>query len=107
MHLANVARYQTCLWGISSISDYAFRECSGLKNVIIPKAVKRIENNTFLLCNNLSKVFYCGTEKEWKKVEGSSNKSLLLNASVYYYSEKRNTTGNYWRYVGGIPTAWK
>ena len=27
--------------------------------------------------------------------------------TIYYYSETQPTTsGNYWRYVNGVPTAW-
>ena len=46
-----------------------FSRCTSLQNVTIPVSVKTIDLAAFYGCDELTDVFYAGTEKQWKKVE--------------------------------------
>lgn len=61
------------------IGTGAFYGCSNLKWVYLPKEVEFgdiNEKHIFVLCNNLSDIYYAGTEEKWKKswwVEGEDS----------------------------------
>ena len=94
---------------VTDIGNRAFYGCDNLAKVTLGSSVKTIGEDAFDYCDDLKSVYYGGTPSEWKSLSSkiSSNNEDLLNATRYYYSEKRpTTTGNYWRYVNGVPTAW-
>ena len=91
---------------VIGIGENAF-EGSGIESIAIPKCVKTVEKEAFNNCNALSKVYYQGTAAEWALVEIASNNEPLRSATCYYYSETEPAaSGNFWHYVGGVPTVW-
>ena len=76
---------------------------------MIPDSVTAIDSSAFYACDGLEAVYYGGTEADWANIYISSvDNSSLTNATRYYYSETEPTSsGNYWHYVDGIPTAWE
>ena len=93
-----------------NINGYGQTSCTALESVTIPKSIKGIHNQTFDGCNPKMKIFYEGNEKDWNKQE-----HYFTPNNMYYYSETEPElnsdgtayNGNYWRYVGGVPTVWK
>ena len=89
---------------VTEIKAYAFYNCDSITSVTIPDSVTSIGYEAFYNCDSLSTVYYNGTKEEWSGISGNSN---LTGATRYYYSETEPTTsGNYWRYVEGVPTPW-
>ena len=77
--------------GISVINDGAFRASANLTSVFIPNSVKEIKYAAFRDCDNLTDVYYSGSQAQWEAVEidntvdgkGDSNGGLLY-ARVHY-----------------------
>lgn len=61
-----------------------------------------------MFCNNLEKVYYEGTNGDWKDILIGDSNGLLLSAIHYYYSESQPTEdGNYWHYdIDGKVVEW-
>ena len=70
--------------GVTSIGGSAFSGCSGLTSVGIPASVTSIESYAFDDCCNLKKVYYGGSEAEWKNIDISHGNSYLTNAEFIY-----------------------
>ncbi len=61
----------------------------------------------FTYCNQLSKVYYGGTEVQWNLIAGSGENNGLKNEVLYWYSGTQPAeAGNCWHYVDGEPAAW-
>ena len=106
--------YITIPKGVTSIGDYAFACCGGLTSIEIPDSVTSIGNGAFFYCTGLEsvtigsgvtsigeraffecrwleRVYFCGTEAEWKNIEIGSENDALTSATRYYFSEKEPT----------------
>ena len=103
--------------GVTSISDYAFYNCSSLTSVVIGDSVTSIGYEAFYNCSSLTSVvigdsvtsiggyafygcssltIYCEAES---KPSGWVNYWNRDEGTVYWYSENQpTTTGNYWHY---------
>ena len=100
---------------VEDIKYQTFRDCSSLTNVTIGVSVTSIGEGAFKRCNNLTSVYYKGNAEDWAEVSISWDNDYLTSATRYYYSETEPELnsdgtaydGNYWRYVGGVPTVWK
>ena len=87
---------------LESIGSFAFSNCTSLTSITIPDSVTSIGYGAFYSCDSLT--IYCEAES---KPSGWDNSWNYPYRPVYWYSETEpTTTGNYWRYVDGVPTVW-
>ena len=56
---------------------------NALEDVTIPKSIKNIHSYAFS-CQNLTTVYYSGTEESWNKIEIDSSNDILINAERIY-----------------------
>ncbi|MBR4629638.1 MAG: leucine-rich repeat domain-containing protein [Treponema sp.] len=68
--------------GISTLQPWCFGFCENLKNVEIPYSVKKIASHSFSGCKNLSKIYFEGTEQEFKKIYPTYRDELSLNCII-------------------------
>lgn len=54
--------------GYYVIGTYAFFECSNLEEVVLPAGLREIRQWAFYDCKSLKKVYFRGTEEQWKKL---------------------------------------
>jgi len=92
---------------LTTIGSYAFRYCRKLKSIVIPNSVTTINydafyycyalttvtvgssvesigSDAFYECNNISKVYYIGTEEGWNGISIGSRNTSLTNAERFY-----------------------
>ena len=58
-----------------------------LKSIIIPASVKTISNSGYLnifFCDNLTDIYYAGSEEQWNKIEGIKDCEFPENAVIHY-----------------------
>ena len=92
---------------LTAISPNTFENCKRLESIVISKSVTTFGMSAFKQCEALKSFFYCGNAEQWSAIEKNDATDILSSATVYYYSETTPTTsGNYWRYVNGVPTVW-
>ena len=92
---------------VTSIAPWTFYECTNLISITISGNVTSIEMGALSGCTALNAVYYVGKVDNWKKITIGSYNTKLITTPCYYYSEIQPTSsGNYWRYVDGVPTAW-
>jgi hypothetical protein len=92
---------------VTSIGDYAFRECTGLRSIVIPSSITDIGNFAFFDCTNLKTVYYDSTAEKWSAITIDPNNTNLTDATRYYYSETQPAIEDYyWHYVNGVPRPW-
>ena len=92
---------------VTSIGFGAFWGFDSLTSIVIGDSVTFIDDYAFYGCSGLNKVYYKGNSTEWGNITIGSDNSKLTSATRYYYSESQPTSsGNYWHYVDGVPTAW-
>ena len=68
--------------GVESIGICAFSTCTELKSVVIPSSVRFIGEGAFESDDNLRKVYYTGTKKEWQEIYIEAQNDALLNAKI-------------------------
>jgi len=93
--------------GVTSLGDCAFYN-SGLSEIVIPVSLKTIGHLAFHYCTDLGTVFYGGVNNsQWNAIAMGGDNRLLNGATRYYYSVTQPpASGNFWRFVGGIPVVW-
>ena len=92
---------------LEDIGSFAFNS-TGITSIVIPASVNTIDRVAFQNCTYLERVFYGGNEAAWNSITISNDGNApLTNATRYYYSATTPTTaGNFWQWVGGVPTIW-
>lgn len=50
--------------GVTIINDFAFHRCTSLTSINIPKDVARIQSHAFAYCENLTDVYYPSTQEQ-------------------------------------------
>ena len=63
--------------GIHGIPDAAFKGCTNLKRLTIPKNVKAIGRDVFDGCDSLEDVYFEGTMEQWEKIEIYTGKRII------------------------------
>ena len=76
--------------GVESIGEYTFYKCSNLKYVTIPKTIHTIGKYAFN-GSSIDKIYYDGTEEEWKLIDKTSYNSALSNSKVIYTVCKKHS----------------
>ena len=63
--------------GVEVIDEYAFGYCKQLKEIHLPNSLTTVKDNVFRDCENVTDVYFYGTEAEWANVSiGTSNDCL-------------------------------
>ena len=73
------------------IEDEAFCDCAAMKYVTIPIGVRRISNNAFLGCDNLSRVYFEGTQAQWKRISIAVGNEPLGTAMCVFLGDHPHT----------------
>ncbi len=71
--------------GVETIAYRAFYY-SKLKEITIPKSVSKIERDAFQWCDELSDVYFAGSESEWNQISIDRSNSCLTDASLHFLS---------------------
>ena len=71
---------------VTSIGDYAFKNCSSLTSVTFSNGVASIGEYAFYKCSNLTNVYYGGSEEQWKQINIKGANECLTNAMIHYNS---------------------
>lgn len=69
---------------VTSIADGAFFNCMGLRSITIPDSVTSIGNEAFEFCNDVTDIYYGGTEEDWNKISIGTYHYPLINATKHY-----------------------
>lgn len=69
--------------GLETIGAFSFSGCSSLGRIVLPASLKKIEASAFYDTGSL-KVFYAGSEDQWKSVEIASGNDTLKSAEITY-----------------------
>ena len=54
--------------GVKIIGEYAFLNCK-INSVFLPESIQAVEKFAFLNCDNLSSVFFAGSEDYWNEID--------------------------------------
>ena len=82
--------------GVTSIGNYVFVGCESLTSVTLSNSVTRIGASSFYSCNNLTDVYYSGTETEWNAISIGARNEPLTTANIHFNSSGEE--GEPWRY---------
>ena len=74
---------------VTSIGTWAFSRCSNLTSIAIPSSVRFIGDSAFYSCSNLKKVYYSGSEEQWRAIviqdySGGDHNAPLDSATILY-----------------------
>lgn len=72
--------------GITSIGESAFWECGGPTSITIPASVTSIGDWAFDWCDNLTDIYYGGTQAQWNAITIGDGNESLYSATVHYNS---------------------
>ena len=116
---ANKITHVDISYGISTICQGAFSNCTSLKSIQISmyyagaSGITRIEDGAFASCDALEAVFYSGDKRDEQgniirnDIDIGENNEALKNATWYEHSPDAPTKpGNYYRYVDSVPIPW-
>ena len=73
------------------ITNYAFKNCSGLASITIPESVTSIGRDAFLGCSNLTSIYYTGDIESWCGISGLST---LMSESRTLYIDGNKVEGD-------------
>ena len=76
--------------GTQVISQYAFVNARCIKRVALPKSLIGVAGNAFSGCTSIEKVYYAGSENEWKDLSISNGNEPLTGAQIFYGSTLDN-----------------
>ena len=70
--------------GVQVIAKNAFVNATCIQGVAIPKSLVGVAANAFTGCSGIAKVYYAGSETEWKDLAISAGNDPLTNAQIFY-----------------------
>ena len=70
--------------GVTSLGDGVFEKCQSLTSVTMPGSVINIGRYAFRGCDNLRKIYYNGTEEQWKKISIDTSNAQLTDDIIFY-----------------------
>lgn len=70
--------------GVRVIADSAFYLFTLMKCVVLPRSLVSICAGAFYGCENLTDVYYSGSEDEWKRVSVDRLNDCLLKAKLHF-----------------------
>ena len=76
--------------GIIKFASGAFSENDLMNSITIPTSVTKIEGWAFSYCDNLTDVYYNGTEEQWKRISIGEQNEPLLNATIHFTGQTEN-----------------
>lgn len=53
---------------LTAVADGAFRNCSKITGIVVPREIYTIGKNAFEGCTSLTDIYYKGTERDWNKM---------------------------------------
>ncbi len=85
-----------CIPNVTEISNYAFYGRDDITSIEIPASIRRVDSYAFKFCNNITDVYYGGTENQWIWMKNNSSNidCPLFTANVHYNSVLKIATGN-------------
>lgn len=75
--------------GIAEIPRETFWGCTSLEKIKIPLSITSIDDYAFSMCDDLTDIYYAGTEEDWEKIEISlvdDGNVVLQNVVIHYNS---------------------
>jgi hypothetical protein len=81
------------VYTMTGIGDWAFHNCTSLTSITIPDSITSIGYNAFNYCDNLTDVYYTGSQEEAAEIEIGQYNDPLLNAA-WMYEWKPYTPGD-------------
>ena len=86
----------------TSVGVEAFRNCSLLKIILIPKTITHIGNSAFNDCNEKLKICYAGNSGDFANIVKGDNNEFLDTHVYCYTDEPENEEGAmWWYYING------
>ena len=73
--------------GVTRVGIAAFMYCEYLKSIMLPKSLTSIDTEAFYNCNNLTDVYYAGSEEEWNSIVIGDYNDSLSQATIHYNSD--------------------
>ena len=70
--------------GICTIDKWAFEDCCALESITIPETLETVSEGAFSGCSSLKKIYYMGSEEDWKKISIKKDNEELLSAQIVY-----------------------
>lgn len=71
-------------YNVTTIGAGAFRLCESLTIVTIPVSLTSIGDYAFYESNNITDVYYSGTEGQWREISIGNYNEELLNATIHF-----------------------
>lgn len=95
MSVKTIEKILVDLTSLETISSCAFVYNKVMSNIVIPNSVKTIEYAAFLGCDNLTDVWYIGTEEDKSKITIEDGNSKVLDATWHYVQPVSDDTYTY------------
>ena len=70
--------------GVTTIGVSAFAWSENLTEITIPVSVTSVENFAFFSCENITDVYYTGTQSQWNAIKKGYGFDDILNATIHY-----------------------
>ena len=70
--------------GVTTISTGAFMEDKSLVTLVVPTSLTSIGYESFYGCNNITNIYYSGTEEQWDEITIASGNSPIKKDKVTF-----------------------